>query len=439
MAVVAAALCLAGGAGSAGPAALQLRDCPQPPFSGFPDQSLFPPEFDVDCATLSVPENRSAKKTRTIKIGVAIVHAQSGHPRSDPIVFMNGGPSVGTIQDFAYYYFFLNGTPAFLQDRDLILVDTRGEGYSTPYLADPRLGCPELDQADFDTFYAKPFIGSDNQATIDDALRACRARLIGAGVDISAYNAAEEAADLDALRKALGVKQWNLWALSADGLVGLTYMRLYPGGIRSAVLDSPQNPAMNIAPDYYRGHAALFERVFAGCAANTACARTYPNLRDVFYRQMQKLQDHPQNITVQFSDGRSIVDHVDGVELWYLMRDSFFQQDIQGFMSRVWAAAHGRLAEVVAESFGPDAPNREDFNEDVFEARGRTESSVCHDLVNFVPDSAYRQAAQDLPYLAPALLDPGLDQGVSREGCSVWNNGTAAPALHQPVQSTIPR
>jgi pimeloyl-ACP methyl ester carboxylesterase len=141
--------------------------------------------------------------------------------RQDPIVFLDGGPSFGAISSFAVDSYF-GGAP-YAQDRDVVLVDARGTG-----LSQPRLGCPEFDRATESTFYSKPFVGSSAVEDFSRAITACRDRLAAAGIDLPAYDSAESAADLDALRRALGYRQWNLFALSADGVLGLTYMRLFP-------------------------------------------------------------------------------------------------------------------------------------------------------------------------------------------------------------------
>ena len=72
------------------------------------------------------------------------------------------------------------------QKRDIILLDQRGTGYSQP-----ALNCPPLH-------------------TYDD-VEACRAKLVSAGINLSAYNSAQSAADepleaaFEPLRKAHGV------------------------------------------------------------------------------------------------------------------------------------------------------------------------------------------------------------------------------------------
>jgi pimeloyl-ACP methyl ester carboxylesterase len=430
-AAVGAALSFAGGAGSASAPSLELRACPTNQFSGFDGGAIFPSDLRVDCGTLAVPENRSKPQSRTIRIGVAIVHAPNGNPRPDPIVFMNGGPSIGSIQEFAMFYYF--GGWDYLRDRDVIILDTRGEGVSQPYLADPRLGCPEEDVADEETFFAKPYIGSGFGPRFDQAIRDCRARLVSEGVDLSGYTAAEESADLEALRKALGVRQWNVWVASADGVLGLTYMRLYPGGIRSAVLDSPQNSAMNIAPDYIRGKRDNLERAFAGCAAFPKCAQRYPGLRTKFYDLVHQLQANPVDVTTHITNA-TIVVHVDGVGLMYFALNQTDADSVMNLLNRLWRATHGELKQVYEQ----DLSGRPFFGADFYQAQGRTLSYVCHDLVAFIPQSEYDRLAADVPELAPDINSPYFDHPVGKAACAIWNNGIAEPAQHKPVVSSIP-
>jgi pimeloyl-ACP methyl ester carboxylesterase len=132
---------------------------------------------------------------------------------------------------------------SFTADRDLVLVDTRGTGASTPYL-----GCPELDEAEVTSFYSGPTVNVDALHIYRPALRECRHRLTAQGIDLASYNSAESAADIEALRKALGVERWNLLAASADGTLGLTYMRLFPKGIRRTIIDSGMSTQMLWGP-----------------------------------------------------------------------------------------------------------------------------------------------------------------------------------------------
>jgi pimeloyl-ACP methyl ester carboxylesterase len=270
--------------------------------------------------------------------------------------------------------------------------------------------------------------------------------LAAAGVDLPAYNSAEGAADLDALRRALGYRQWNLFALSADGVLGLTYMRLFPDGIRSAVIDSGQSTQNLWGLDYERGLDQLLQRAFAGCAANAACNAAYPNLRGVFFDLVHRLQAHPVVVPIPDFQPSPVKVRVDGVLFYF---DSLFEifpgnefapDQIRPLLSEIWRAAHGQLAQVYQERLGT-GPVVEDSDSAL--ARGKTMSYLCHDVIGFVTQADLRQAARDLPELAPLFLDPDYDLTVgwtpeSPAGCRLWKVGLADAAQHQPVRSSIP-
>jgi pimeloyl-ACP methyl ester carboxylesterase len=414
---------------SGSPTVFQVAPCP-------PD--IFPPSARVDCGFVTVPENRARPTGRRITVAAAVMRAPSPHPKADPIVFLDGGPSFGAISSFAVDDYF--GGAAYTRDRDVVLVDTRGTG-----LSEPRLGCPEFDRANVSAFYSRPFVGSSNVADYTRAIRACRDRLTAAGIDLAAYNTAESAADLEALRQALGYRQWNLFALSADGVLGLTYMRLFPDRIRSAVVDSGQSPQHLWTLDYYRGLNELLERVFAGCAINAACNAAYPNIRGVFFDLVRRLQAHPVAVPIPDFQPRPVTVRVDGLD-FYLSAlfgifpgNEFAPDAIRPLLSEIWRSAHGELSQVYQERLGT-GPATSDT--DSFLAQGKTMSYGCRDLVGFITQAHLRQAARDLPGLAPLFLDPDYElpnaAPVSPAGCRLWKVGVADPTQHQPVRSSIP-
>ena len=95
-----------------------------------------PAGVKVECGFLVVPENHSKPAGRTIRLHVAIFSTESDNPAPDPIVYLSGGPGQSPLKmaQFAFDVF----TP-FLANRDLILLDQRGVGYS-----EPALDCHEL-------------------------------------------------------------------------------------------------------------------------------------------------------------------------------------------------------------------------------------------------------------------------------------------------------
>ena len=70
------------------------------------------------------------------------------------------------------------------------------------------------------------------------ALTECRARLVADDVNPALANSAESAADVEALREALGYEEWNLFGISYGTRLALTVLQRLSGGGASVILDS---------------------------------------------------------------------------------------------------------------------------------------------------------------------------------------------------------
>ena len=107
-------------------------------------QFQIPPGQTVDCGYLTVPEDRSQPDGPTIRLHVAIFRSYSDNPAPDPIVYLAGGPGEHALE-VASLTFNQRFAP-FLADRDFIIFDQRGVGYS-----EPALDCQELIDLAYET------------------------------------------------------------------------------------------------------------------------------------------------------------------------------------------------------------------------------------------------------------------------------------------------
>ncbi|HSL31340.1 MAG TPA: alpha/beta hydrolase [Anaerolineales bacterium] len=250
-----------------------------------------------------MPENRARPDTRFIRLHVAIFRNRSGQPVPDPVIHLAGGPGSSSL-DVASYMFG-QGLDSILDQRDFILFDQRGTGYSQP-----RLDCQERTSITA-TLLETGLTTESAQQLVIEAFRRCRDRLTMEGVDISAYNSAASAADLNDLRLALGYEKLNLYAVSYGTRLALTLMRDYPGAVRSAVLDSVYPLQVNLytalAPNAQRAFDVFFNR----CAADSFCNTAYPDLRGVFYRLVDQLNAQPISV-VLYAAGAERTVRLDG-------------------------------------------------------------------------------------------------------------------------------
>jgi pimeloyl-ACP methyl ester carboxylesterase len=113
----------------------------------------------------------------------------------------------------------------------------------------------------------------------------CWSSLQESGIDILAYTHAANAADLDALIRALGVLQVDLFGQSYGTNLALTYMGEYgnEGFLRSVVLDGILPPQVNLFAERGVSAQSAWEAVFAACEADSACQFSLPRPGDFLH------------------------------------------------------------------------------------------------------------------------------------------------------------
>ena len=364
-----------------------------------------PATFEVTCGYLAVPENRTRPESATIELAIAVVHAAVDEGRP-PIIYLAGGPGGSALDEFAadpegWRY-------PFTETRDLILLDQRGTGHS-----EPSLDCPEL---------AVVAAFTDENPDV-----LCRDRLVGAGIDLAAYNTAENAADVAALRRALGITEWDLLGISYGTRLALTIMRDHPEGVRSAVLDSVFPP--NADTPVVEALAPLWslQELFAECAGDVYCAENYPDLEAAFLETVSGLNDAP----IEGLFGDDLVFAVSNA-----LNDTSLIPLIPSVIYAVAGGDTGALDELVTDESGFARPAAQP-EEDRSDSEGMYNSVICHEEYVFDDYEAVeaRVVAEIPDELEAALLRPVFDLF---QLCSFWGAGRAAALENEAVHSSIP-
>jgi len=248
---------------------------------GFAEWDCPFPELDgVICGYLTVPEDRSQPEGNVVELAVAIISPLNENANPVPVVYLEGGPGGAALLTADE---FLNHP--ITEDHTLILFDQRGTGFSLP-----SLNCYELEAED----------------SSDDAIAACRDRLISEGVDLQMYNSAASAADVYDLVTALGYDQVDLWGFSYGTKLALTVMRDFPEIVRSAVLDSVYAPETDDLQVQMTGFFDAVNELFARCAEDSGCSAVYPELEDDFYVMLEDLDANP--VTVFYDEAELTLD-----------------------------------------------------------------------------------------------------------------------------------
>ena len=248
--------------------ALDLKPCR---LSGHPTELL--------CGDLQRPLDPTQPQGKQISIRVAVVPALARNKLPDPVVFLAGGPGQSAIELLPMLAPRLSRLQ---QRRDLVFVDQRGTGKSAPLACKDEQNLAVAEALDLDA----------SMRRLDE----CRVDLMKLPHgDLRQYTTVIAMQDLDAVRQALGVQQWNLIGGSYGTRAGLEYLRAFPQATRRAVLDGLAPPDMALPLSFSPDNQAALDAVLAACSAQPGCQAAYPDLAGQWQRLMDSL---PKSVTL---------------------------------------------------------------------------------------------------------------------------------------------
>ncbi|MEP6985919.1 MAG: alpha/beta fold hydrolase [Chloroflexota bacterium] len=367
---------------------------------------------NLDCGYLVVPEDRTSSDGKTIQLAYAVLHASADVVKPDPVIYLSGGPggnAVGEIDGWV-------GT-SYLKDRDLILLDQRGTGYSLP-----SLNCPEAEQNE------------------DNATQTCHDRLVGEGVNLQAYNSVENAADVADLRVALGYNEWNLDGVSYGTRLALTVLRDHPEGVRSVIIDSVYPPEVSSWEEYGQNTADEFNKLFSACTSNSECSTAYPDLEKTFGSIVEKLNAEPAHYSGTNASGEAVDKDMSGSEFIDRVFQVLYVTNsipyLPQVITEVAAGDYAALDKLEAGNATAEKSRRQAPSADVSDSEGMNLSVDCQEEVQFMDEA---KSVANVPAEPTWLHDNSLTtiQSAFSE-CQTWAVHTAAPTETHPVVSDIP-
>ncbi len=395
--------------------------CPNPNVKGVP---AFDFPANMRCGYLTVPEDRSKAGGRMIRIFVMRVPAVSATPQPDPIVTLSGGPGGGGSFEFSSRI--KSGMNA---DRELILVDQRGT-----HLADPLLGCADYDETlnrDFSIGYMSPAAATADVA----ATKACGDRFRAAGIDLSAYNTKENAADLADLRVALGIPSWNVYGVSYGTKFALVSLRDHPQGIRSLIIDSVWPPNLNIAKEWWSAPAESYRAIFAACRAQPACAAAFPTVEADFFATVKRLAAAPVTVETKDASGAPVTIVIDAFSFAFTLIDITEHADPAIIPKMVADMARGNSDLVVKAMLAePTPPQILGLG-----GLGLGFGVICGEAANLTTEQEYLTKSKAvLPEFPDSVFALQPKQGRLFQQCPVWDVKDADASMMAPVVSDVP-
>jgi pimeloyl-ACP methyl ester carboxylesterase len=234
---------------------LELRSCKVP---GVEEQ--------LRCGDLLLPENPAQPEGRQIKLHFVVIPAVNPGPHGAALFDLAGGPGLAATSGAD---FFATIGRAHRLNRDVVLIDQRGTGESSP------LRCPELELASA----LEPMYPSE-------AVRRCR-KTLARHADLSQYNTRNTVADLEAVRTALGYAQVDLIGISYGTRLALAYIDEHPERVRAAVLFGVVPADAKMPLWHARQAQRTLDQLFEDCEQDPRCRESYPGLRDRWNRVLR--------------------------------------------------------------------------------------------------------------------------------------------------------
>lgn len=282
-------------------------------------------KLDAELGRLEVPENRMKTDTRLIELVFVRFKSTAERP-GPPIVYLAGGPGGSGINLARGARF-----PVFDAMRevgDVIVLDQRGAGRSTPLLACQQHWNFPLDQP------------GDPAAFLRMALERCREcaeHCERQGVDLAGYNTNESADDLEDLRRALNAEKINLLAGSYGTHLALATIRRHESSIHRAVLAGVEGPDHTLKlPSYGQ---SILEKIDRLVKADPELSQRIPDFLALMKQVLERLDRQPLTVGVNdLQAGKQVQVTVGKFDLQYMTAQSLGSRHAMRMLPKLFEA-----------------------------------------------------------------------------------------------------
>ncbi|MBN1220391.1 MAG: alpha/beta fold hydrolase [Anaerolineae bacterium] len=377
--------------------------------------TISPEEMGFECGYISVPEQHANPDGPTIRLPVAIRRATSTNPKPDPLFLAQGGPGGSAFEIFPITV----PNTSIAAERDIVIFNQRGTVY-----AQPELVCTELRDAMPNLLALPP---DEGEQKWQELLGECYQRLRAAGINLSAYNSLENAADVEVIRQTLGYDEFNFYGVSYGTLLGLHLIREYPQHLRSVILDSVVPTNLNFITQVPTSENRIYDELFQFCAERPSCAASYPDLEARFWAIVDQLNNSPTTLRLTHPDtGEQVTAYLDGDILLETVYQALYLSDSYAVFPKIVANLENNDYTFIQNIWAFIAFDRT-FSE------GMYYSVICAEDANFDPiivglDGLRSQIAARVPD----------DMQSYQDSCAVWPVDLLPSKVDEPVVSNIP-
>ncbi|AVP99716.1 alpha/beta hydrolase [Ahniella affigens] len=237
--------------------------------------------LEAQCATLEVPENYDEPEGRKITLRIGLGKSQASEPEADPVLFLAGGPGQSAVDA---YPMIAGALSRIREKRNILLIDQRGTGESNT------LKCvmPEADEAQpvlMESPDAQTKLAADCAASLKDK------------ADVRQYTTTVAIKDFEAVREAIGAKQWNLIGGSYGTRAAQVYAHYYPQSIRSMILDGVVPAEHRLASGHARNLENALNGIFERCRKAPECKAQFGDPGAALEQLKAELQRSPREVS----------------------------------------------------------------------------------------------------------------------------------------------
>jgi pimeloyl-ACP methyl ester carboxylesterase len=373
------------------------------------DFYLKPSKTRAEEGRLSVPESRRRPNGRTLELRFVRFPSTSS-PNGPPIVYLAGGPGASGIWSASG-----DRNELFKKLRaagDVIALDQRGAGFSRPAPVCSGSWSYPLDRPHDDDTLA---------AVLAPYLLACAAALADS-VDVTAFNTAESAHDLEDLRIALGAEQLRLVGMSYGTHLALAYLRQYPDRVERAVLAGVEGPdhtwklPANID--------AVLHRIDSAIAADARAYRAIPDFLGGLRATLAELDARPVTLHVTHPHRKDRLRvTVGGNDLRRAVLNVIAERErIEGMLRRLVPVLRGDYTPLAQRAL----LTRLDNDELVM--------SLSMDCSSGATGARLELIARQ----APTAVLRDVANGYLRATCATWPHDDLGDAFRAPISSSVP-
>lgn len=364
---------------------------------------------------LVVPENRQKPNGRTVKIPFLFVRQPGQDTTKQITLFTTGGPGFSTLANFdsiRYNSEWFNFGP-------VIFFDQRGTS-----LAQPCLDCPEVPRARQRAYKEN----RNRDSLIALAVTQCRQRLTRQGIDLSAYNTIESAADINDLRKVLGLDSLNLMGISYSGGLMLTVARNHPEAVRLLLLNSPLPGYVNYEEHAQFNFNEAVNQVFTDVEADSAHDARYNQLRERFRSYFTGITG--KQFALRYApDGTtdSFTTHYTKKELLDAIKDRMNNRQMPTVAAAMLDILEGRHADYVRGQLDQVFSNDNSLSE------GMRYSMYCTEQIAYSDKVLVKRQDEIVPWFKGYAFN-----NVDHPICDCWKVRPEPPVAKTPVYSKVP-